>query len=46
MASDADVDGARAAGFDEYLGKPVSIERLVGALRRVARDERQTRTGG
>src|SRR5580704_17701193 len=24
------------AGFDEYLGKPVAIEQLVGALRRVA----------
>jgi len=33
---DADVESARAAGFDEFLGKPVSIERLVDALRRVS----------
>jgi DNA-binding response OmpR family regulator len=32
---EADVARARAAGFDEYLGKPVSIGRLVDALRRV-----------
>jgi DNA-binding response OmpR family regulator len=24
------------AGFDEYLGKPVTIDQLVGALRRVS----------
>ncbi len=34
---DADVDDARAAGFDEYVGKPVSIARLVGAIGRVTR---------
>jgi DNA-binding response OmpR family regulator len=33
---DADVESAREAGFDEYLGKPVSIERLVDALRRLS----------
>ncbi len=35
---DADVESAREAGFDEYLGKPVSIEQLVDALRRVSDD--------
>ena len=34
----ADVARARAAGFDEYLGKPVSVERLVDALKRVTGD--------
>jgi DNA-binding response OmpR family regulator len=34
-AGAADVESARAAGFDEYLGKPVSIDELVAALRRV-----------
>ena len=30
------VESARAAGFDEHLGKPISIDRLVAALRRIA----------
>jgi DNA-binding response OmpR family regulator len=33
---EADVQSARDAGFDEYLGKPVGIAQLVEALRRVA----------
>lgn len=33
---EADVQSARDAGFDEYLGKPVGIIQLVEALRRVA----------
>jgi DNA-binding response OmpR family regulator len=33
---EADVQSARDAGFDEYLGKPVGIVQLVEALRRVA----------
>ncbi len=33
---DADVIRAREAGFDEYLGKPVSVDQLVAALRRVS----------
>ena len=33
---EADVQTAREAGFDEYLGKPVGIVQLVEALRRVA----------
>jgi CheY-like chemotaxis protein len=32
----ADVERARAAGFDEYLGKPVGIDQLVDALGRVS----------
>jgi DNA-binding response OmpR family regulator len=32
---EADVQSARDAGFDEYLGKPVGIVQLVEALRRV-----------
>jgi DNA-binding response OmpR family regulator len=32
---EADVQSARDAGFDEYLGKPVAITQLVEALRRV-----------
>jgi DNA-binding response OmpR family regulator len=35
---EADVVSAREAGFDEYLGKPVSVEQLVDALRRVSGD--------
>ncbi len=34
--SPADVAIAREAGFEEYLGKPVTIDELVDALRRVA----------
>jgi DNA-binding response OmpR family regulator len=37
LDGDAEVDSAREAGFNEYLGKPVSIEELVDALRRVSR---------
>jgi DNA-binding NarL/FixJ family response regulator len=33
---EADVQSARDAGFNEYLGKPVGIAQLVEALRRVA----------
>ena len=33
---EADVQNARDAGFDEYLGKPLGIVQLVEALRRVA----------
>jgi DNA-binding response OmpR family regulator len=33
---EADVQSARDAGFDEYLGKPVGIVQLIEALRRVA----------
>ena len=33
---EADVQSARDAGFDEYLGKPVGIIQLVEALRRVS----------
>lgn len=33
---EADVQNARDAGFDEYLGKPVAIIQLVEALRRVS----------
>ncbi len=36
LDGDAEVESAREAGFDEYLGKPVSIEQLVDALRRVS----------
>jgi CheY-like chemotaxis protein len=36
LAREADVESARAAGFDDYLGKPVSIDQLVAALRRVS----------
>ena len=36
LDGDAEVDSAREAGFNEYLGKPVSIEQLVDALRRVS----------
>jgi DNA-binding response OmpR family regulator len=32
---EADVQSARDAGFNEYLGKPVGIAQLVDALRRV-----------
>jgi DNA-binding response OmpR family regulator len=32
----ADIRRGREAGFDEYLGKPVAIDQLVDALRRVA----------
>jgi two-component system CheB/CheR fusion protein len=38
LDGDTDVESARAAGFDEYLGKPVGIDELVGALRRVSGD--------
>ena len=37
---DAGVEGASVAGFDEYLRKPVAIDDLVDALRRVCRIER------
>jgi DNA-binding response OmpR family regulator len=40
LDGEANIDDARAAGFDEYLGKPVSITRLVGVLRRVSAAER------
>lgn len=33
---EADVQSARDAGFDEYLGKPVGIVQLIEALRRIA----------
>lgn len=33
---EVDVQTARDAGFDEYLGKPVGIAQLVEALQRVA----------
>lgn len=33
---EADVQNARDAGFNEYLGKPVGIVQLVEALRRIA----------
>jgi CheY-like chemotaxis protein len=36
LDSEADVKSGRDAGFDEYLGKPVSVDDLVDALRRVA----------
>jgi DNA-binding response OmpR family regulator len=32
----ADIRRGREAGFDEYLGKPVGIDQLVDALRRVS----------
>jgi CheY-like chemotaxis protein len=35
---DSDVKRTAAAGFDEYLGKPVSVDALVDALRRVFGD--------
>jgi two-component system, chemotaxis family, CheB/CheR fusion protein len=38
MDSDADLWSAHEAGFDEYLVKPVSIDRLVDVLRRVSRE--------
>jgi CheY-like chemotaxis protein len=34
---DAQAQGGELAGFDEYLGKPVGIDRLVGALGRLVR---------
>ena len=46
LDGEADIDDARAAGFDEYLGKPVSITRLVGALRRVSAAERPPSSSG
>ncbi len=35
LDSEAEVQRAREAGFDEYLGKPVGVDALVGAIQRV-----------
>lgn len=36
LDGDADIKSAREAGFNEYLGKPVSVDELVDALERVS----------
>ena len=36
LDGDADITSAREAGFNEYLGKPVSLDALVDAIERVA----------